>query len=232
MSEYNRFGVIAANITDLFPNVSAADMGGTTVIEAAIDRAVRRIASLMPSNVHELLNNRVVKEQIVGNAFGGEGATFTLGLSPVADASKILIYRMAGDNGKPPECAPGMAANQEGNLSGATNTTLTLTGASTTLNEGEYLYATYVVDTTDASFALPSYGDYVVYATAYELGSKLFDQETDSWSLVDEYKEMAAAYLEELKSGGFVDSSIRALEFCEEIEPAEASVQSIKRYRA
>ena len=231
MSNYNSFGVATSDVTDLYPNVNATDMGGTAVIQAAIDRAVRKISSMLPTDVNEILNNRVTMEQLAGPAFGGEGPTFTLGLGPVAtaDATKLLLYRVWSDSGKP-QC-PG-TANQTGTLGSTGNQTLTLTGDTTTLAENEYLFATYVIDPTDATFSLESYGDYVVMAAGYELGSKLFDQETDSWKLVDEYKEQAQAYLDSLQAGGFVDNQIRAMEFCEEVEPAGSTVTTVKRYRA
>ncbi len=231
MSDYNRFGVTESDVTDLYPNVNSSDMGGTAVIEAAIDRAVRRIISQLPQNVNEILTNRVTQEQLAGPAFGGEGPTFTLGLGPITDTSKLLIYRQSGNTDGSKKTCP-TVANQEGTLSGTGNQTLTITGTQNTLLENEYLYATYVIDPDDATFSLESYGDYVVYAAAYELGSKLFDQETASWKLVDEYKEIAAAYLTSLEAGGFVDVSIRALEFCKEIEPAGALVDSIRKTRA
>ena len=233
MSSYNNFGVTTQDVVDLYPNVNASDMGGDTVIEDAIGRSVRRIVSLLPMNVSEILNNRVTQEQLAGPAFGGEGPTFQLGLGPIADADKekILIYRQSGNTDGSKRACPTIA-NQEGTLGGTGNQTLTITGSQTTLLENEYLYITYVIDPSDPTFELESYADYVVYATAYELGSKLFDQETDSWKLVDEYKEIAAAYLTSLEAGGFVDTSIRALEFCNEIDPAGAEIVSVKKYRA
>ncbi len=231
MSNYNRFGVVAQDVIDLYPNVNATDMGGTAVIEDAIDRAVRRIVSQLPTNVSEILNNRVTQEQLAGPAFGGEGPTFTLGLGPITDTSKLLIYRQAGNTDGTKRTCPTIE-NQEGTLSGTGNQTLTLTGDSVTLNKNEYLYATYIIDTTDVTFELQSYGDYVVYAAAFELGSKLFDQETASWVLVDKYEAIATEYLTTLKEGGFVDTSIRALEFCHEIEPAGPTVDSVRKTRA
>lgn len=233
MSNYNSFGVSVSDVTDLYPNVNATDMGGTSVIQAAIDRAVRRIASLLPNDVNEILNNRVTREQLAGPAFGDgtEGPTFQLGLGPIAaaDVTKLLIYRVFSDKGKPP-CP--QDSNQSGALGGTGNQTLTLTGASTTLSENEWLFVTYVIDPTDPTFSLDSYGDYVVMSAGFELGSKLFDQETDSWVLVDKYGELATQYLESLQAGGFVDDTIRAMEFCDEIEPAGAGIMSIRRPRA
>lgn len=235
MSDYNRFGVTAQKVLDLYPNVNATDMGGTSVIEDAIDRSVRRIASQIPLNVSEILNNEVTQEILVGPAFGGEGPTFTLGLGPIAEAdkTKLRIYRVASasDGGKP-SCPPVFEDNQTGTLAGTGNQTLTLTGSSVTLVESEWLMISYRIDTNDATFTMPTYGDYVVYAAAAELGSKLFDQETDSWVLVDKYKDLATEYLTSLQAGGFVDNSIRSLEFCEEIEPADATVMSIRKSRA
>jgi len=167
VSDYNRFGVVAQDVIDLYPNVNADDMGGTSVIEDAIDRGVRRIMSVMPINVSEILNNRVTQEQLAGPAFGGEGPVFTLGLGPITDTDKLLIYRQSGNTDGSKKTCP-TVANQTGALSGTGNQTLTLTGDSTTLSENEYLYATYVIDPDDSTFELASYGDYVVYAADYE----------------------------------------------------------------
>ena len=225
---FNRFGVEYTDVTELFPNVSASDMGGQTVIENVIDRAVNRIAARLPDRVMRLLNYRVEYEILAGPAFGGEGPTFTLGLGPVAsgDTGKLKIYVVSGNtDGSKPEICPGFnSENLTGSLGGTNNQTLTLTGTTTTLTEGQYLLATYVIDPEDSEFTLTSYADYVVYSSAYEIGSKLFYQEIDGWKLVDEYKELAEAYMNQLESNGFVDVTIRNLEFCNEIEPGGSQI--------
>ena len=220
----------------MFTNISATDLGGQTTIEAALERYERKLMSRVPERVHRLLTYRVENEILAGPAFGGEGPTFTLGLGPVAtaDATKLKLYRVVGnDDGSKPSVCPGVNTdNQTGTLGGTGNTTLTLTGSSTTLNEGEYLLATYVIDPTDATFELTNYADYVVYATAAELGAKVSTAETDTDPLVVTYQELAQSYLDELEKNGFVDNSIRSLEFCDEIEPADGTIGSVRKGRA
>ena len=244
-NDYNSFGVVEADITDLYPNVSATDMGGSAVIADAIDRAVLRLVNYIPKRVHDILTYRVQQEILAGPAFGGEGPTFTLGIGPIAtaDATTIKIYRVPGniDGSKPSTCPIFTDDNETGTLGGTGNQTLTLTGTSTTLTENEWLMITYIIDPTDATFAMPSFAAYVVYSTAFELGAKLFDQETDTWKLVEDYQALAGdpdstttepfGFLKALMDGEFISDALRAMNFCDDVEPSGSEVQSVRKAR-
>lgn len=240
MSNFNYFGAAFQDIIDLYPNVSVADFGGQTLIEDEMGRAVRRITNAMPAKVHELLTDKVTLEKLTGPAYAGQGPIFTLGLGPVLDDGSLKLYRVTTSDGSAPSTCPTYHQdNQTGTLSGTGNQTLTLTGTDT-LSNGEYLYATYTIDPQDSAFSLPSLADYVVYSAGAVLGHKLFDQETDTWELVVTYERRAGdtddlnnkGIFHELKKGEFVTDAIRSLEFCESIEPAGATVGSIRKSRA
>jgi len=244
-NDYNTFGAVIADVIELYPATAEADYGPSGAIQAAMDRAVRRLVNYLPKRVHDTLTYRVTQEILAGPAFEGQGPTFTLGLGPIAtaDATNIKIYREQGneDGSKPAVCPAFNADNQTGTLGGTGNQTLTLTGTNTTLSENEYLMITYIIDPTDATFTMPSFADYVIYSSAFELGAKLFDQETDTWKLVEDYQAFAGdpdaeanepfGLLKALMDGEFISDALRQMEFCENVEPAGSQIQSVRKAR-
>lgn len=233
-NNYNSFGATTADVVELYPNVNATDMGGTAVIQNEMDRAVRRLVNAIPERLHRLLTYRVELERLAGPAYEGEGPTFTLGMGPITDTSTLKLYIV--NSYEQPACPLFPEDNQSGTLSGSGNQTLTLTSPRTTLEENDWLFATYVIDPTDAAFSIPSFADYVIYSTAATMGRKLFDQATDSWELVLKYERMAGdgdgeGIFQRLQSGQFITDQIRALEFCEEVEAAGDGINSLGKKR-
>ncbi len=101
------------------------------------------------------------------------------------------------------------------------------------LQRGEQVFASYRVNTKDASFSLPSVADLVTTVAAWKIGTKIYPRDDSSWSFVESLKAEVDAMLAALNGGLWTPSEIRLLRWWKPVEKAqENTIGSLRRWRA
>lgn len=221
---FNRFGAVFTTVVSMYPGTAAADYGGQTTIEEAIDRAVDRILAAMPQVVHDQIASPELI-LVVQRATAGQ-TTATLPLLPGISGTGRIWVGQPSQFQEHPQYFP--AKYQDTGLLelDPTKYTVNYTTGLVTLNTGmvanDQLYATYDTDSNSASFVAASLGRIAVRGAASELGSRLYSEANQEWLLVDKYEASFKESIEALSDGSWIPEELRFLKWWKEVERATA----------
>jgi hypothetical protein len=235
MGTFNAFGATTTALIALFPGTVAADFGGTSAIQAVLDRIAREVAGALAPKAYHALAEQVELEMVEDYAADGQTA-FTLGLTP-SIAGTLHMWRFGRDailRTKPRMGWSEMTVTSHTVATGAVV-------VSDTLVVGDKVFATYEIDPEAAAFSWPSVADAVLMGAAAELGSRLYTAaEQQSWALVMAYQAKYAGSVGSIgddgvlrlaRAGRWMPDELRTLRFWTEIDVAGASVGSIDLLR-
>lgn len=108
-----------------------------------------------------------------------------------------------------------------------------LVTVTTVLQANEQIFASYRVDTTNASFSMESIAQLVATIAAAALGAKVYPREDSTWAYVEKMKEESDDLLDQLNKGLWTPSEIRLLRWWKPVEKAqENTIGSVRRWRA
>lgn len=256
MSTYNRWGAVEAAVLRAFATggyaPAAADFGGSDAIADELDDAANAVAQAMPLTLLERFQHPEL-ERIVSRAAAGQ-TVCTLGAGPViagtvhvwtgsptAFASKPVLlldpWRRTGPLGV--VYNPGAQATPSGPVTELAEDAFTMSGTdgrtvtlATPLNRSDLVFASYDVNTEDATFAVASIADMVAKGAAAALGGKVFPQATSEWAYVTRLAEEWADYLAELAAGRLVPAELRVRQWWQEPDRVqEGGWGSVRRLR-
>lgn len=215
------FSATVDEILRMYPQTSATDFGGEEAIEDALQAHTDNIIGLLNPDIYNLLQNPSL--ELVVKRATDQQTEAVLGLTPIADegygATSVRLYRIPFSytettntvdftNQQPCyKTAMFYEIADEWDLISVNN----LTGYITfdPLSEDDLLYASYITDVQ--SLTIVSLARAVRYGTAYEIGSKVYAVDTNSWKLVEEYKNIWEKSLETIESSSFIPSELRKL---------------------
>lgn len=229
---YNRFGALFGSVVSLYPGSDAADYGGQTAIEEAIDRAVDQVAQALPERIWRALCQPEM-ERLVGRASAGQTTLPAVARLPVVAGSVHLWHGFPDQFESRPllsyESGPGVyeVAASAFLLVPATGV-ISLTNG---LQSDEQVFVSYEADTASSSFSAPSLARMVVRGAAAELGARLYSEANQEWKLVDEYRQAFLRDLEALRSGDLVPDEVRARAYWSEPAPRSGGVSSVRLCR-
>lgn len=206
MPYLNNFGADSAGLLALLPGIVEDDLAdaisGASGVARLLDRATSEVFGCLPAAWQRRITQQMEFVELAGPALGGE-ATFNLPLTPAVSGT-VLVYRL----GERPTIPPDDVDDHE---SGITPTTTQIT-ISPVANEGEWIYARYVIDTSDASFRIDGLDDLIETVAAAEAGQRLWsDQAAGEWALVTRYIETAKEKCEMMKAGKWLPLGITQL---------------------
>jgi hypothetical protein len=249
MANWNRFGQVYTNLLNLFPDTVLTDYAtngqtGDVIIGNVFDRITREIVRAMPPAVVESLY-QVDAEEVVRYATAGQ-TTFSLGIVPMINGtlhlwqypslaameSPVLYgYAIEFSFRRPVKGFNEIAAGSY--TYNPTSGLVTLAGPMVGgLSVGQRIFATYDVDVENATFAMPSLADVVLYGAAAELGSSLYTDAAAQWGRVTDYKNRFDGVIENLEAGTWVPDEIRRLHHWVEVTPKNAEIKSVRIHRA
>lgn len=232
MTAYNRFGCLASNVVDLYPDTVTADYGSAAIIEEAIDHAVEQIANAMPEGLYRQISG-IDLECVVRRATTGQTVCPGTTLRPLV-AGSVRVWR-----GMPtwfqtqPLPAELIGAGSYGvpvDLSSDQFTVNLATGAVTLaqpLALGEQVYVSAEVDTASASYSLPSLARLAARGAAGELGARLYSDQTNEWKLVTILRQDFVDGLNLLAAGKLIPDEVRLARYWTDPAPAAGGMQSI-----
>lgn len=255
MTRFNRFGATFAMVEALYPGTVDADFGagvtatGQANINGALDRAVAETIAKAPAIVYRALT-KVENEWIERFAVAG-ATTFNTGIFPIiASSFHMWIYPLMQPDGglgdqvgsagyfylnayyKPPN--KGWLEVPAANIAVTASTgaiVYTPSGGASAINLGDRVYATYDVDSDNATFTVNQLQQIVVMGAAAELGPLLYSESQQTWALVDSYKARYAGFLKDLAAGSLVPDEVRKLSHWQEIEPTGKEAKSFRLNR-
>lgn len=238
MVSYNRFGAAFADVIALYPGTQASDYGtasgvanataGQAAIEAALDYYSRLAANALSSAHYAQIT--APQAELIDDCTTAGQTSFELGIYPVVTGS-VHLFRFSSWPGHMPAPVYGNGLGhgeiETDNFSVTDSTgAINYTGPDTFL-AGEMVFASYKVDTANASFSLPAMADVVIRGAASELGSRLYTQGTSEWLLVEKYQSAWDSFLEANKSGQWIDDTLRNLRWWDEAEK-QGGISSIR----
>ena len=104
-------------------------------------------------------------------------------------------------------------------------------GGNAAINLGDRVYATYDVDSDNASFSVNQLQQIVIMGAAAEIGPFLYSESQQGWGLVDSYKARYAGFLKDLAEGKLIPDEVRKLSHWQEIEPTGKEAKSFRLNR-
>lgn len=225
---YNRFGAAYASVVALYPGTDAADYGGQTTIEEALDRAVDRVAQALPEQLYRALTAPDL-ERVTARATAGQTVLTAVARLPVLTGT-LHLWR-----GQPSDFQDRPVKSTEygdGRMEEAASTfaIVLATGVITLasgLNADDQVFVSYDADTTAATFTAPSLARMAVRGAAAELGARLYSESNQEWKLVDKYEQAFFDDLEALRAGNLVPDEIRARVYWSEPTPRSSQVGSV-----
>lgn len=248
MSRFNRFGGVFTDVSAMYPGTATVDYdgggaNGQVRIEAALDRAVLEVTAALTPDVYKAIT-QVVNQFVERYATAGQ-TTWTLGIKPVI-AGTVHLWRypldtplggigtLVGNSGffygeqfyKPPTKGYFEIASTDFSVNAATGV-CTYTGAQA-VQLGDRIYATYDVDTDNASFALPQLSLVSILGASAEMGERLYSQNTQEWALVTQYRTRFAAMIELIRAGTLIPDEVRKLNYWQDIERVNNEVKSVR----
>lgn len=245
MSRYNRFGKIYTDVMALYPGTVVTDYdgggaNGQLQIEGALDRAVFEVAASISPAVYKAIT-LVDAQEIVNFATAGQ-TSFTLGLAPVvagsvhlwiypllpAPGSRWVTTTIANDWYLPPAKGYLEVATSDYAVTASTGV---IAYSGRALLAGEHVYASYQVDTDNASFSIPMLGQVAMLGAAAELGERLYSASTQEWALVTQYRARFDDLKSKLKTDDIIPDEIRAMSYYKDIEQTSGEVKSVRLYR-
>lgn len=233
---YNRFGAVYTDIVALYPGSVAADFGGQTTIEAALDMAVDMVAGSLSSQAFVAITEPTFL-MAVRCASQGQ-TTFTLPLVPIISGSfhlwaaspRLFQIRPRLLNDAQPiqgdtqvySGGYGIAAPQlEKDRSTYTvNLTTGLVTLNTALNLDDQVFMSYQLDTSAATYALPSLARLAIRGAAAELGARIYSDGQQEWGLVTRYTDTWNNSIKALRASELIPDEIRFLRWWSEIDRA------------
>lgn len=217
---FNRFGAVFTSVVSLYPGTAAADYGGQTTIEEAIDRAVDRILAAMPEVIHnQLANPELIL--VVQRATAGQ-TTATLPLLPgISGTGRVWVGQPSQFQERPQQYP---AKYQDDGLLEldtsrySINYTTGLVTLTSVMGANDLLYASYDVDANSATFTAPSLARMAARGAASELGSRLYSESNQEWLLVDKYETSFKESIDALSDGAWIPEELRYLKWWKEAE--------------
>jgi hypothetical protein len=224
MSTFNWFGALENDVCEMFASNSysaaavLADLGGDTVIDPVLNRISREVSETFTPESYQRLVQRVHGEIIIFSAIGGE-TTGTMTLSPVKTGT-VHCWRSGG--ARTDEMVVGEDEYRLFSVSGQIVT------PSTAMVLTEYLYASYVINTEDPTFAMTSVADKVVLGAAAELGERLYLDKSQPWPLVDTIKAKWAEWKSNAMENLWVPEEMRRMLFWNPIDRGSQAAGSVR----
>ena len=217
---FNRFGAVFSTVVSMYQGTAAADYGGQTTIEEAIDRAVDRILASMPQVVHDQLVSPslilLVQRATIGQT------TATLPILPGLSGTGRIWVGQPSQFQEMPQQFPGKYQDIGLIELDQSKYSINYTSGLVTLNTGmvanDQLYASYDTDSNSASFVAASLGRIAVRGAASELGSRLYSEANQEWLLVDKYEASFKESIEALSDGSWIPEELRFLKWWKEVE--------------
>lgn len=205
----NRFGAVFSGVVSLYHDTVAADYGGQTVIETAMDRAVDAIVASMSERTFQQIQE-IDLEQIVRRGVAGQTVLPAATMKPLV-AGSVRLWR--GDRlqfeirpsvGNTSNGFPDTPASQFNTVLATAVTTLVYP-----LAADEIVYLSAEVDTENAAYSVPSIARMVCLGAAGQLGEILYSEGNQEWRLVEMYRRTFADYLTGLQSGSVIPDEVR-----------------------
>lgn len=240
---YNRFGAVYTDVISLYPGSAAADFGGQTAIEAAIDTAVDMVAGSLSPQAYTAITEPTLL-MAVRCASQGQ-TTFTLPMVPVVSGSyhlwaaspRLFQIRPRLLNDAIPiqgdtqvySGGYGVASPQveKDRSTYSVNLTSGLVTLSTPLNLDDQVFVSYQLDTSSASYSMPSLARLAIRGAAAELGARIYSDGQQEWSLVARYAKYWEDSIAALRASQLIPDEIRFLRWWTEIDRASPAGGSI-----
>lgn len=205
----NRFGAVFGGVVSLYHDTVAADYGGQTVIETAMDRAVDAIVASMSERTFQQIQE-IDLEQVVRRGVAGTTVLPATTMKPLIGGS-VRVWR--GDRLQF-EVRPsvGITSNGLPDIAASQFSTALSTGVVTVVNglaDEEVVYVSAEVDTENAAYSVPSIARMVCIGAAGQLGEILYSEGNQEWRLVEMYRTTFDDYLEGLQSGSVIPDEVR-----------------------
>lgn len=237
MTIMNSFGCTSAEVIGKLTTgayvPTAAELGGASVVTAAIDDAVTQIIQAMPEEVFKQLT-QVDLQFLELRATEGQTAIPATTLKPL-QSGKTYVWK-----GQPryfkerPYKSTDLVPDSEFNdpsiyrplseLTEGTDYTINTTTGVITFTSGlaknDQVVASYMPNTDDAAYVIPSLKGVAADGAAYLLGSRLFSRESTQWRYIDTLQEEFTKKLEALQAKEWIPPELRLMTFWKEVEPA------------
>jgi hypothetical protein len=250
---YNRWGATEAMVLRVFATAgytpAADDFGGSLAIADELDGATFQIAQALPLAFLNQIEHPDL-ERIVSRAASGQNLA-SLGFGPAvagtvhiwtgppqAFASRPMLLTDPWNRGGgwAFNTGPGVQATPTGAVVELAEDKFSVAGQVVSLvdalNRSDLVFASYDVNTSDATFSIPSMADMAAKGAAFLLGSKVYPQASSEWAYVARLGEEWADYLAQVAAGKLVPAELRAKQWWQEPDKAQdGSIGSVRRYR-
>lgn len=227
----NRFGAVYTSVPPLYQGSVAADFGGQTVIETAMDRAVDAIVASCSEDVFGQLS-AIDLEQIVRRGVAGTTVLPATTMRPLVSGS-VRVWR-----GDPLEFqvrpSVGITSNGMPDIASSLFSVSLSTGVVTLVNAlaaDEVVYVSAEVDTESASYSAPSIARMVCVGAAGQLGEVIYSEGTQEWRLVEMYRTAFNDYLTGLRNGSVIPDEIRRARYWASPVPSSGQGGSVELVR-
>lgn len=215
----NNFGATEADVPALYQGSAAEDFGGSSIIQAALDRYGEMVTECLSDRLWSSIRTPTA-QLVVREATAGQ-TTWSLGLAPVV-AGTVHLFKYAAWPRSLPQTQIGGTLG-EAEIDPDDYTVTLSTGAvvysGDSLNEGEMVFATYEVDVENAAFSMESLASKVTIGAGAELGAMIYVQPADPasgqgrWGLVKWYADQWREWCTKAKAGEWIPAEIRALDW-------------------
>lgn len=250
MTKFNRFGVTASDVADMFVTGGAndtasdilSDLGGESTVNNTIDDIVEEVTAMMCSSVYNQLN-RVRLEEVTREGGADEGTTvLTAGVSPVSSTTNLDVFKFGyRPDQKPERHGNGWMDPDDGDYTASISggeLTLTFTN-SNELGDGYVVYLSYDLDTDSTDYTESAIAAIVKLGAAATLGPRLYTPgDAIGWQLVEFYRTDYRGTKEEhgklalISDCSYVPTFYRHLRFWEEIELDDGRIYSVPIFRS
>ena len=205
----NRFGAVYTAVPSLYQGSVAADFGGQTVIETAMDRAVDAIVASMPERIFQQVQE-IDLEQVVRRGVAGTTVLPATSMKPLVFGS-VRVWR--GDRLEF-DIRPSVGSSSNGipDISASLFSVVLATGVVTLIDplaNEEVVYVSAEVDTENAAYSVPSIARMVAVGAAGQLGEVLYSEGNQEWRLVEMYRTAFDDYLKGLQAGSVIPDEVR-----------------------
>lgn len=244
---YNRFGAVFSDVIALYPGTVAADFGGQAVVEAALDAAVDLVAGAITGQTYQAITEPTLL-LAVRQATAGQ-TTFTLPLVPIVanslhlwtGAPRMFQVRPRRLNDPTPPAGGTLTYSAGYGVAGpqveidrgtySVNLTSGLVTLSAGLNLDDQVFATYQLDTSAGTYAMPSLARAAVRGAAAELGARIFSDGQQEWGLVGAYAGQFKDRVEAMRAGTYIPDEVRVLRWWSELDRAGSTGSGVRFLR-
>ena len=256
MSTFNCFGATVAGVLLKYTTGSyspiADDFGGTAAIQDILAHNEGRILDALPPRIFQCLARPDLLKAVTRAALGQLQFTLPAIFRPLVSGT-LHLWRGYPSNfqDRPklrtdPNYADSYGNSKTNGDFGARYTPQiemnadsflvdNASGIVTLLDPLYYdwqVYASFEVDTNNASYGVPSIAHILEDATAGDIGAKIYSRGTDQWQLVSKFNDDFADALDGLSNGSRVPPEIRTLQWWQEVEKAQENrIGSTRAYR-